>query len=161
MSTRRKRGEKIGLKRKKAAWNRVCKYSILPDGTKDYTTPQNLLPLGSIVKYKRGGVDRIKIKHFSEYSNDYQGRYFKSLATYWWEKHYGVKLKKGYKVWFIDGNRNNFKPNNLFAVSYHLGLWLNKAGMKEFPNELKKSILLTGLLEEKVYKLIRRAKNTT
>lgn len=54
----------------------------------------------------KNGLVRIKI-------NDKQWQY---KQRYLYEQYHNVKLPKDYVVIFLDGNKNNFKKNNLYAI---------------------------------------------
>lgn len=60
---------------------------------------------------------------------------------YIYEKHHG-KIPKGYKVIFADGNRSNFDPDNLIAISSSQELILNRRKLRFEEQDLTKSGVL-------------------
>lgn len=72
-----------------------------------------------------------------------------------WKQHYG-EIPNGYKVIFLDGNKENFDIRNLKLVSSHQLLIANQKKLLYNVPELTESALLVAELYEKKYTLQRR-----
>ena len=65
------------------------------------------------------------------------------------------KLPKGYKVIFADGNRRNFDPDNLIAVSSSQELILNRRKLRFEEQDLTKSGVLIAKVIDKANKKLK------
>lgn len=79
--------------------------------------PKNLFKKGHLPKQTRPkGSERINKDGFTEIKTEPVKKWrLKHHVVY--EEYYGEKVVKGDKVLFLDGNRQNFNPKNLFKVS--------------------------------------------
>ena len=68
--------------------------------------PPNYQPVGTVVVHS-DGYRFIKLAE----------RKWQLYQRYIWEKYHHKKLKRSQTVLFLDGNRNNFAPDNLMAIS--------------------------------------------
>lgn len=68
--------------------------------------PPKYQKIGTITKHK-DGYTYIKLAEHK----------WQLYQRYIWEKYYHKKLKRSQTVLFLDGNRNNFAPENLMAIS--------------------------------------------
>lgn len=68
--------------------------------------PPKYQEIGTIVKHK-DGYTYIKLAEHK----------WQLYQRYIWEKYHHKKLKRSQTVLFLDGNRNNFAPDNLMTIS--------------------------------------------
>ncbi len=74
---------------------------------------------------------------------------------YIYEQHYGITLKKGEKVIFLDGNKNNFNINNLQIVSNQEMFFINTNNLYSSNPEITK----TGILCHKLITITKEMQN--
>lgn len=84
------------------------------------------VPIGTVVD---DGEGYLKIKVGVEYSSSGWVRYHRYL----YEQRHG-KLKKGYKIMFLDGDKRNYADDNMIAVPASYFALMNKLDLRsEFP----------------------------
>jgi len=109
------------------------------------------VPIGTIVD---DGDGYLKIKVGTEYSSSGWVRYHRYL----YEQRHG-KLPKGYKIMFLDGNKQNYSDDNMIAVPASYFALMNKLELhSEFPDVNFAGIKwceLYAALRKKGYKLKR------
>lgn len=68
-----------------------------------------------------------------------------------YEQHFGP-IPDGYVVSFIDGNRENFSPDNMMLISRAELIKLNKNNYREMPDDLKPSVFALSKLQAHISK---------
>lgn len=81
-------------------------------GVREDTVLSFKMPIGSLTSLGKRGV-RIKIQDTGDDKKDWY-----SYPRYVYEKHHNVKLTDDYQVIRLDGDCENFDPNNLIAVTH-------------------------------------------
>ena len=102
--------------------------------------PPKYQEIGTIVKHK-DGYTYIKLAEHK----------WQLYQRYIWEKYHHKKLKRSQTVLFLDGNRNNFAPDNLMAISRKELLIINHERLLTKNNgELSKTGVLIAKLKVKI-----------
>jgi hypothetical protein len=116
--------------------------------------PGNIKPLYTERVDTRQGYILVKIPE----KNPYTG-----AATCYEAKHIGLwkrrhgKIPKGHAILFKDGNQANCIDENLMLISRAELLRLNHHKYREFPGDLKPSVLAMAKLEVKTFKLLKNS----
>ena len=99
-------------------WNKGTKGLSKPNKTsfKKGNIPMCLLPVGTERVYKGEGYVKVKVAEPNKWE-------LKHKLIY--EKYYG-KVEEGDAIIFLDGNKANFNIDNLYKVSRHQLLLMNK-----------------------------------
>ena len=99
-------------------WNKGTKGLSKPNKTsfKKGNIPMCLLPVGTERVYKGEGYVKVKVAEPNKWE-------LKHKLIY--EKYYG-KVEEGDAIIFLDGNKTNFNIDNLYKVSRHQLLLMNK-----------------------------------
>ncbi|NRO92861.1 HNH endonuclease [Lactobacillus helveticus] len=102
--------------------------------------PHNYRPIGTVVAHS-DGYRYIKIAEHK----------WQSYQRYLWEKVNHKKLKRNQIVLFLDGNRDNYKPDNLAAISRKELAIINREKLLTKDNsELSKAGILIAKLKIKI-----------
>lgn len=102
--------------------------------------PPNYQPVGTVVVHS-DGYRFIKLAE----------RKWQLYQRYIWEKANHKQLKKNQVVLFLDGNRNNFAPDNLMAISRKELLIINHEKLLTKDNsDLSKTGVLIAKLKVKI-----------
>jgi len=102
------------------------------------------VPIGTI---KDDGDGYLKIKVGKEYSSSGWVRYHRWV----YEQNYG-KLPRGYKILFLDNNKQNYDPSNMIAVPASYFALMNKLNLRsEFPE-----VNLAGIKWCELYSVLRK-----
>lgn len=102
--------------------------------------PPKYQKIGTITKHK-DGYTFIKLAEHK----------WQLYQRYVWQKHHHKKLKKSQTVLFLDGNRNNFDPKNLIAISRkELAIINHERLLTKDDSELSKTGVLIAKLKTKI-----------
>lgn len=102
--------------------------------------PPNYQPVGTVVVHS-DGYRFIKLAEHK----------WQLYQRYVWQKHHHRKLKKNQVVLFLDGNRNNFAPDNLMAISRKELVIVNRERLlTKNDGELSKTGVLIAKLKVKI-----------
>ena len=126
-------------------WNKGkhCEY----EGSKRTQFKKGLKPpkyqeIGAIVKHK-DGYTYIKLAEHK----------WQLYQRYIWEKYHHKKLKRSQTVLFLDGNRNNFAPDNLMAISRkELAIINHEKLLTKGSSDLSRTGILIAKLKLKISK---------
>ncbi|WP_035238123.1 HNH endonuclease signature motif containing protein [Desulfobacter vibrioformis] len=114
--------------------------------------PANCRPVGSERVDSKDGYILVKVAE----QNPYTGAKtrFKHKHVHIYEQHNGP-VPAGMVVIFKDGDRRNFDPGNLEAVTRSELARLNQAGYSRMPVELKPAVLAMTKLKVKVFERVK------
>lgn len=102
--------------------------------------PPRYQEIGSIVKHK-DGYRYIKLAEHR----------WQLYQRYVWQEYHHKKLKKSQTVLFLDGNRNNFVPDNLIAISRkELAIINHEKLLTKGSSDLSKTGVLIAKLKVKI-----------
>lgn len=102
--------------------------------------PPNYQKIGTITKHK-DGYRFIKLAEHK----------WQLYQRYVWEKYHHEKLKRSQTVLFLDGNRDNYAPDNLMAISRKELLIINHEKLlTKNDGELSKTGVLIAKLKVKI-----------
>lgn len=102
--------------------------------------PPNYQKIGTITKHK-DGYAFIKLAEHK----------WQLYQRYVWEKYHHKKLKRSQTVLFLDGNRDNYAPDNLMAISRKELLIINHEKLlTKNDGELSKTGVLIAKLKVKI-----------
>lgn len=102
------------------------------------------LPVGTIRKRKKDNRVYIKIA---------QPNVWKLYHHFVYENHYGVKIKKGDRIIFLDDNCNNFDINNLERVSSGENIFIAYNGGQRKLKHLTKTMIYIAKIKNKLKQL--------
>jgi len=100
----------------------------------------------------RDGCVLIKVDQVNPYTG--LNGFYKAKHHVSYESKYGP-VPDGHVVRFIDGDRLNFEPENLWAISKALNLRLNQLGYMGLPEEIKPTALAVAELEIKAFAMAK------
>ena len=104
--------------------------------------PPNYQPVGTVVVHS-DGYRFIKLAE----------RKWQLYQRYIWEKYHHKKLKRSQTVLFLDGNRNNFAPDNLMAISRkELAIINHEKLLTKGSSDLSRTGILIAKLKLKISK---------
>lgn len=102
--------------------------------------PPKYQKIGTITKHK-DGYTFIKLAEHK----------WQLYQRYIWQEHHQKKLKKSQTVLFLDGNKNNFSPDNLMAISRKELLIINHERLlTKDSSDLSKTGVLIAKLKVKI-----------
>lgn len=135
------------FKKNRIPWNKGKKTGRAPtNGFKKNHLPPSYKPLGS-EKINRDGFLMVKVA-------DPNCWRLKHHIIY--EKHHGTKIKRGDKIIFLDGDKNNFNVDNLFLLSNSEQIVLAKRDMISDNVDIMKSYVLLAKISIAIRKLKKR-----
>ncbi len=111
----------------------------------DNHRPHNELPVGSLTNKKHDGLKYVKVAKKGTKSQKW-----KPLHKTLWEQHHGRKIKRDEAVIFLDGDKRNFAPENLYLVTKPI---LNVMNLNKWLSEDRESTLTAVKLCELIYAL--------
>ena len=104
--------------------------------------PPKYQEIGAIVK-RKDGYTYIKLAEHK----------WQLYQRYIWEKYHHKKLKRSQTVLFLDGNRNNFAPDNLMAISRkELAIINHEKLLTKGSSDLSRTGILIAKLKLKISK---------
>ena len=138
-------------------WNTGTKGATFANKTsfKKGNVPSNRQPLGHERVCTKDGYVLIKVAERNPHTG-FPTRY-KHKHVHIWEQAHGP-VPDGYVVIFRDGNKLHIDLSNLMLVTRAELLGLNKHGYKEYPEELKPSVMALSKLETKTFSIRKGAK---
>ena len=132
---------------KKALHRGIKESTVNMKAVKELNSKKGLKPpkyqeIGAIVKHK-DGYTYIKLAEHK----------WQLYQRYIWEKYHHKKLKRSQTVLFLDGNRNNFAPDNLMAISRkELAIINHEKLLTKGSSDLSRTGILIAKLKLKISK---------
>ena len=108
----------------------------LPVGTERYSKYYDCI----IVKVKDVSVKGLPQKEYGKARNGM----WQLKQNLVWEKSNDKKLPKGYVVIFLDGDRTNYEPSNLYATALNVAGTVKRMNMTSEDAEVYKTALMWG-----------------
>lgn len=112
---------------------------MLPVGTEKYSSYYDCIQI-KVEEISVAGISNDKTK------NKLRNKQWQLKQNYVWEKTHNRKLKYREIVIFLDGDRTNYDPDNLFAVDLNVAGTIEKMGMHSENSEIYKTALIWGQL---------------
>lgn len=133
-------GEPLGQTQLRRVMDRKCisasvkRNDCLPVGYERYSAYYDCMIVKVNDYHVQGGNRKIRNKNW------------RLKQTVVWEHSTGKKLPKAWVVMFLDGDRMNYNPENLYAVPLHVAGLIEKMHMHSEDPEIYKTALIWGQL---------------
>lgn len=116
--------------------------------------PHNTRPIGA-EKLTKDGYTLVKINDKPKGKKNENWILKERLI---WEKKHGKKLPEDYRIVFLDGNKKNFDPDNLEAITIVEHGWLNRNGLRYKNAEATRIAVKLARQESKMNKIKKTRK---
>lgn len=140
------------FKKGQDSWNKGVTGYMGPNKTsfKKGSVPPNRLPVGT-ERITQDGYVEVKINEANPYVLGQMTRW-KLKHLYLWIKENGP-LPAGHMLTFLDGDKENCKPDNLMLISRAVNAYLNRNGYGDLAGELKLSAIALARVAQKASQL--------